>query len=82
MAALMTSEINSANRIYLFLEECRRMKIEVLPPDINESGTDFTVVDSKIRFGLRGIKNVPCVYGLLFNLDLKLKCSKIKIVYF
>ena len=58
MAALMTSEINSAERIYLFLEECRKMGIEVLPPDINESKTNFTVVGDKIRFGLKAVKNV------------------------
>jgi len=58
MAALMTSEINDTNRIYVLLEECRRMGIEVLPPDVNESGIDFSVVEGKIRFGLQAIKNV------------------------
>ncbi|MEA1979766.1 MAG: DNA polymerase III subunit alpha [candidate division Zixibacteria bacterium] len=58
MAALMTSEINSADRIYTMLEECKRMGIEVLPPDINESGVDFSVLDKKIRFGLKAVKNV------------------------
>ncbi len=58
MAALMTSEINDTDRIYVLLEECRRMGIEVLPPEINESGIDFSVVGSKIRFGLQAIKNV------------------------
>ncbi|MFH1687067.1 MAG: OB-fold nucleic acid binding domain-containing protein [bacterium] len=54
----MTSEINDSDRIYVFLEECRRMDIEVLPPDINESGVDFSVIGEKIRFGLRAVKNV------------------------
>ncbi|KAA3634244.1 MAG: DNA polymerase III subunit alpha [Calditrichaeota bacterium] len=58
MAALMSSEINSTDRIYQLLEECRRMKIEVLPPDINESKLSFSVVDGKIRFGLKAVKNV------------------------
>lgn len=58
MAALMSSEINNTDRIYQFMEECRRMKIEVLPPDINESKVDFSVVDGKIRFGLMAVKNV------------------------
>ena len=58
MAALMSSEINNTSRIYQLLEECHRMKIQVLPPDINESKTDFTVVDGKIRFGLMAVKNV------------------------
>ncbi|MFQ5498524.1 MAG: DNA polymerase III subunit alpha, partial [Candidatus Zixiibacteriota bacterium] len=58
MAALMTSEINSTDRIPFLMEECRRMGIEVLPPDVNESKTQFTVIGDKIRFGLLAIKNV------------------------
>jgi DNA polymerase-3 subunit alpha len=58
MAALMTSDINDSDRIHIFLEECRRMKIKVLPPDVNESQIDFTVVDGRIRFGLKAVKNV------------------------
>ncbi len=58
MAALMSSEINDSDRIYIFLEECRKMGTEVLPPDVNFSNTDFTVVDGKIRFGLQAVKNV------------------------
>jgi len=58
MAALMSSEINNTDRIYTLLEECRRMGIAVLPPDVNESGIDFRVVEGKIRFGLQAVKNV------------------------
>jgi DNA polymerase-3 subunit alpha len=59
MAALMTSEIHDTDRIYVLLEECRSLGIEVLPPDVNESKIDFSVVaDGKIRFGLQAIKNV------------------------
>ncbi len=58
MAAMMTSEINNTDRIYALLEECRRMGIKVLAPDVNESGIDFKVVEGKIRFGLQGVKNV------------------------
>jgi len=58
MAALMTSEINDTDRIYILLEESRRMGIKVLPPDINESKIDFSVVDGKVRFGLQAVKNV------------------------
>ena len=58
MAALMTSEINDSDRIYILLEECRRMKIPVLPPDVNESNVDFSVIDKKVRFGLQAVKNV------------------------
>ncbi|MEE8577878.1 MAG: DNA polymerase III subunit alpha [candidate division Zixibacteria bacterium] len=58
MAALMSSEINDSDRIRVFMEECRRLGISVLPPDINESKIDFTVVDGNIRFGLKAVKNV------------------------
>ena len=58
MAATMTSEMGSTDRIVFFMDECRRMGIEVLPPDINESLAKFAVVDGKIRFGLGAIKNV------------------------
>jgi len=58
MAALMTSEISNTDRIYALLEECRRMGIKVLPPDVNESGIDFRVVDGHVRFGLLAVKNV------------------------
>jgi len=58
MAALMSSEISDSDRINVFLEECRRSEIEVLPPDVNFSNTDFSVPDGKIRFGLQAVKNV------------------------
>jgi len=58
MAALMTSEINDSDRIYVLMEECRRMNIKVLPPDVNESTIDFAVVEGNIRFGLQAVKNV------------------------
>lgn len=58
MAALMTSEITDSDRITIFMEECRRLSIPVLPPDVNESRIDFSVVDGTIRFGLLAVKNV------------------------
>jgi len=61
MAAVLTSEKTDVERIALLIDECKRMKIEVLPPDINESLKNFTVVSEKndeIRFGLLAIKNV------------------------
>ncbi len=58
MAANMTSEMISTERIIILMEECRRMGIEVLPPDVNESQESFTVVDGKIRFALTAVKNV------------------------
>ena len=60
MAALLTSEKNDVERIGFLIEECKKMNIEVLPPDINESWRNFSVVPKKnqIRFGLLAIKNV------------------------
>ncbi|MBU3964742.1 DNA polymerase III subunit alpha [Patescibacteria group bacterium] len=59
MAAVLASEKQDVERIAFLLEECKRMDIDVLPPDINESFKNFTVVDkNKIRFGLLAIKNV------------------------
>jgi len=58
MAATLTSEIDDTDRIVVLLDECKKMEIEVLPPDVNESFADFRVVGEKIRFGLGAIKNV------------------------
>ncbi|HWQ79240.1 MAG TPA: DNA polymerase III subunit alpha [Anaerovoracaceae bacterium] len=58
MAALMTSVIGDATQIAKYIRNCQEMKIEVLPPDVNESGKKFTVKGGKIRFGLLGVKNV------------------------
>ena len=58
MAALLTSVRDNTDKTAAYVEECRRMGIEVLPPDVNESDRDFTVVGGKIRFGLAAIKNV------------------------
>jgi len=58
MAALLTSIRDNTDKVSFYIEECRRMKIDVLPPDVNASGTDFTVDGDKIRFGLAAIKNV------------------------
>ncbi len=58
MAANMTSEMNNTDRIVILMEECKRSGIKVLPPDINESEIEFSVVDQNIRYGLKAIKNV------------------------
>lgn len=59
MAALLTSEIGNVDEIVFYLNECRRIGINVLPPDINESKAFFTVIDNNtIRFGLTAVKNV------------------------
>ncbi|HLE32126.1 MAG TPA: DNA polymerase III subunit alpha [Bacteroidota bacterium] len=58
MAATLTSEIGDTDKIVLFIDDCRKMGIDVLPPDVNESRVDFVVTPKGIRFGLSAIKNV------------------------
>ncbi len=58
MTALLTAESGDTEKIVEAVEECRRIKIPVLPPDINRSDVGFAVDDKSIRFGLSAIKNV------------------------
>jgi DNA polymerase-3 subunit alpha len=58
MTALLTSEAGDKDKITEAINECRRMNIEVLPPDINKSDVGFTIENNAIRFGLSAIKNV------------------------
>jgi len=61
MAALLTVERNNTDKVGLFLAECHRMGIEILPPDVGRSELDFTIetgADRAIRFGLGAVKNV------------------------
>ena len=59
MAALMSVEMmKSTEKLARYIEECKGMGVEVLPPDVNASDLDFIVEGGKIRFGLAGIKNV------------------------
>ena len=58
MAALLTSIMGNSKKVAQYIECCRRMGIEVLPPDINESQAAFAVVGGRIRFGLAAVKNV------------------------
>jgi DNA polymerase-3 subunit alpha len=59
MAALLSSEIGDTDKVVAYIGEARDLEIEVLPPDVNESGYKFTVVDDdRIRFGLGAIKGV------------------------
>jgi DNA polymerase-3 subunit alpha len=58
MAASLSNELANTEKIQLFVNECKRMGREVLPPDVNRSGVRFTVEGDKIRFGLAAIKNV------------------------
>jgi len=58
MAALLTSVRDDKDKSALYLNECRRMGIKVLPPDVNESASDYTPIGNDIRFGLTAIRNV------------------------
>ncbi|MCW2571872.1 MAG: polymerase alpha subunit, partial [Frankiales bacterium] len=58
MAALLTSVRDDKDKSALYLAECRRMGIKVLPPDVNDSDSDFTPRGTDIRFGLAAIRNV------------------------
>ena len=67
MAALLTSVLDNTDKIATYITECMRLGIRVLPPHVNESGKDFTVVGKDIRFGLLAIKNLG--RGLIQNLE-------------
>ena len=58
MAALLTSVRDDKDKSALYLGECRRMGITVLPPDVNSSAANFTAVGADIRFGLTAVRNV------------------------
>lgn len=58
MAALLTSVMETKDRVPFYIEECRQRNIEILAPDVNESGENFSVSGHKIRFGLAAIKQV------------------------
>jgi DNA polymerase III subunit alpha len=58
MAALLTSETGSTDKVVKYINEARGMSIPILPPDVNESDLFFTPVGESIRFGMAAIKNV------------------------
>ncbi|MCI8423823.1 MAG: DNA polymerase III subunit alpha [Lawsonibacter sp.] len=58
MSALLTSVLDSTEKVAEYIAECRSMGIQVLPPDINQSDVDFTVAEGNIRFGLAALKGV------------------------
>ncbi len=58
MAALLSSVKDDRDKLAIYLNECRRMGIKVLPPDVNESLSEFAPIGKDIRFGLSAIKNV------------------------
>ncbi|ACN15575.1 DnaE [Desulforapulum autotrophicum HRM2] len=58
MAALMTSDMSNIDSVVKFIDECRNHEINVLPPDVNESESVFTVAPAAIRFGLAAVKGI------------------------
>jgi DNA polymerase-3 subunit alpha len=58
MAALISSVMDTKDKVPFYVAECDSMGLEVLPPDVNSSQRDFAVVEGKIRFGLSAVKNV------------------------
>ena len=58
MAALISSVMNTKDRVPFYVNACREIGIEVLPPDVNSSQCDFAVVEGQILFGLNAVKNV------------------------
>jgi DNA polymerase III subunit alpha len=58
MAALISSVMNTKDKVPFYVNACDELGIEVLPPDVNASAVDFSVVEGKIRFGLNAVKNV------------------------
>ncbi|MBE0616691.1 MAG: DNA polymerase III subunit alpha, partial [Proteobacteria bacterium] len=67
LAALLTNDRTNTDDVVKDIAECRSMNVQVLPPDVNESGIYFTVVGDSIRFGLAAVKNVgeAALYSVL-----------------
>jgi DNA polymerase III subunit alpha len=58
MCALLTQDMGNQDKTIRNIAECRTMGIQILPPDVNESQVNFSVVEDQIRFGLAAVKNV------------------------
>ena len=58
MASMLNSFLGNLDKVPAYIDECKKLGIEILKPDINKSSTKFTVENGKIRFGLGSIKNV------------------------
>ncbi len=58
MAALLSCDMSNTDKVVLYINECKEHDIQVLPPDINESMQDFTVINDRVRFGMAAVKNV------------------------
>lgn len=80
MASLLTSVLDHTEKIAGYISECEHLGIRVLPPHVNESGKDFTVVGSNIRFGLLAIKNLG--RGLIQNLEQERQTSGLFQTYY
>ncbi len=58
LAALLSCDVDNTDKVVKYINECKQMEIDVLPPDLNESFDDFTVINDRIRFGMAAVKNV------------------------
>jgi len=67
MAALISSVMNTKDKVPFYVNACDELGIEVLPPDVNSSMCDFAVVEGKIRFGLNAVKGIgdPAARGII-----------------
>jgi DNA polymerase-3 subunit alpha len=67
MAALLTSVMGNSSKVAEYIHYCRKRNIKVLPPDVNESQSRFTVIGNTIRFGLAAVKNVgaPAIEAII-----------------
>lgn len=79
MAALLSSVLDNASKVTAYINECSRLSIRVLPPDVNESGLNFSNATGGIRFGLLAIKNVGTV--LINQLLVERRAGKFKSMY-
>ena len=67
MAALLTSVLDNSAKVAEYIAECKEMGIKLLPPDVNESGANFTVSGGNIRYGLVAIKGIG--WGLIEGVE-------------
>ena len=58
LSSLLSCDMDNTDKVILYINECREMGIQILPPDVNESHKDFLVIKNSIRFGLAAVKNV------------------------
>jgi DNA polymerase-3 subunit alpha len=58
MAATLSADMDNTEKVVKFIAGCREMGIEIMPPDINRSGKEFSVIGNSIRFGLEAVKGV------------------------